>query len=345
MVFIRQYPDITPAKIRELANKESSKRTYERYLAIALLLEGKSSKEVAALTGKSYNTILNWVTEYNYDGVDGLTYKAPLGNSLWLSEEQFEILKLAVQKSPQESNIDSIQWTYKELIQFIEKNFSITIKKRTAQKYFNRMGFVRKRPKQQYARASEEKKKEFIEKIKYLESIRSPNSLTFYIDEVKFYDKPDLRAMWVLKGHDALVKTFRTGREKVIFYGAYCFENQDILVQDVLEETSELTASFLITIRAHYPHRRLDVILDNAPWHYGSEVKRIAKIYRINLHYLPPYSPDLNPIEALWDWVKDEVTVNQDYPSFNKKKEKLNDFFTNVVLKPMEIETRMARAY
>ena len=109
MVFIRQYPDITPAKIRELANKESSKRTYERYLAIALLLEGKSSKEVAALTGKSYNTILNWVTEYNYDGVDGLIYKVPPGNSSWLSEEQFEKLKLAVQKSPQESNIDAIQ--------------------------------------------------------------------------------------------------------------------------------------------------------------------------------------------------------------------------------------------
>jgi transposase len=77
----------------------------------------------------------------------------------FLSAEQFEIVKLVVQKSPKESNIDSIQWTYKELIQFIENNFSITIKERTALKYFNKMGFVRKRPKQQYARASEEKKK------------------------------------------------------------------------------------------------------------------------------------------------------------------------------------------
>ena len=67
MVFIRQYPDINPAKIRELAKKEKNKRTYERFLAIAWLLEGKTSKEVAVLTGKSYNTILNWVTAYNYD--------------------------------------------------------------------------------------------------------------------------------------------------------------------------------------------------------------------------------------------------------------------------------------
>ena len=181
--------------------------------------------------------------------------------------------------------------------------------------------------------------------MKYLKSLRSPNSLTFFIDEVKFYDKPDLRAMWVLKGQEALVKTFRTGREKVIFYGSYCLETQQIIVHDELEETSELTASFLITIRAHNPHKRLDVILDNAPWHYGSEVKRIAKLYKVHLHYLPAYSPDLNPIESLWDWVKDEVTVNQDYSSFNAKKEKLNEFFITVNLKPIEVESRLVASY
>jgi len=175
--------------------------------------------------------------------------------------------------------------------------------------------------------------------------MRSPNSLTFYIDQTKFYDKPDLRSMWVLKGKEALVKTFRTGREKVIYYGAYCFQNKDILVHEELEETSEITASFLISIRAQYPHKRLDIILDNAPWHYGSEVKRIAKRYKIHLHYLPPYSPDLNPIESLWNWAQSEVTVNQDYPSFYDKKENLNSFFTNLSERPVEIETRMVRNF
>jgi hypothetical protein len=54
--------------------------------------------------------------------------------------------------------------------------------------------------------------------------MRSPNSLTFYIDQVKFYDKPDLREMWVLKGKEALVKTFRTGREKSFFMELIVFK-------------------------------------------------------------------------------------------------------------------------
>ena len=158
MVYIKQYPDISASKIRELANKCTSRRSYERYLAIALILEGNKANEIAKTIGKSYKTILNWVTIYNDEGIEKLAYNAPPGNKSFLTDEQFNKLRLAVLKSPKEVGIDSIQWTYKELIRFIEREFSITIKERTAQKYFNKMGFVRKKPKQQYARSSYEKK-------------------------------------------------------------------------------------------------------------------------------------------------------------------------------------------
>jgi transposase len=175
--------------------------------------------------------------------------------------------------------------------------------------------------------------------------MRCSKGITIYIDEVKFYDKPDLRQMWVLKGKEALVNTFRTGRDKVLYYGAYSPSDHNIFVQEVIEETSELTASFLITIRAKYPNRRIDVILDNAPWHFGIYVKTIAKKYKIHLHYLPPYSPDLNPIEPLWDWVRTEVTINQDYPSFVDKKNSLNGFFIQINERPLEIESRLVKKF
>ena len=42
------------------------------------------------------------------------------------------------------------------------------------------------------------------------------------------------------------------------------------------------------------------VILDNASIHKGSEIYDMAKEFGINILYLPPYSPDLNPIEKVW---------------------------------------------
>ena len=57
----------------------------------------------------------------------------------------------------------------------------------------------------------------------------------------------------------------------------------------------------------------------HAPWHYGADVKRIIKIYNLHLHYLPSYSPDLNLIEPLWLWTRQEKTYNFDYSSIQEK--------------------------
>ena len=53
--------------------------------------------------------------------------------------------------------------------------------------------------------------------------------------------------------------------------------------------------------------RRLNLILDNAQIHKAKITKIIAEILNINLVYLPPYSPFLNPIEKVW------LTLNEKY--------------------------------
>jgi transposase len=53
---------------------------------------------------------------------------------------------------------------------------------------------------------------------------------------------------------------------------------------------------------------RLVVIWDNAPCHTAKVVKAKAAELGIELVYLPGYSPDLNPIERLWDWLRQDLT-------------------------------------
>ncbi len=50
------------------------------------------------------------------------------------------------------------------------------------------------------------------------------------------------------------------------------------------------------------------IIWDNAPCHIAKAVKAKAAGLGIELVYLPGYSPDLNPIERLWGWLREEVT-------------------------------------
>ena len=102
-----------------------------------------------------------------------------------------------------------------------------------------------------------------------------------------------------------------------------------------------MTASFFLTLRAYFSHCRIDLVFDNAPWHYGADVAFIAKTYHISLHYLPVYSPDLNPIKPLWDWIRQGATYNYGYDSFTLKKQKVHRVIETICMQPEKMVKRL----
>jgi len=61
---------------------------------------------------------------------------------------------------------------------------------------------------------------------------------------------------------------------------------------------------FLEEVRFHNPINRICLILDNFATHKAKKVQEKARFLNIKLIYLPPYSPDLNPIEFIWNSMK-----------------------------------------
>jgi len=56
-----------------------------------------------------------------------------------------------------------------------------------------------------------------------------------------------------------------------------------------------------------YSDKEVLIILDQAGWHKAKDLKVPP---HITLIFLPPYSPELNPVEKLWQWLRKEVTPN-----------------------------------
>ena len=50
------------------------------------------------------------------------------------------------------------------------------------------------------------------------------------------------------------------------------------------------------------------VVMDNATFHRKKYLKEIAEQYKVNIVFLPPYSPELNPIEHFWHWLKKKIS-------------------------------------
>ena len=104
----------------------------------------------------------------------------------------------------------------------------------------------------------------------------------------------------------ALIHGKRLGRTNVI--GAWSSQNK-LFATKTYERTINKTV-FVDWIKTHllqHLHRGIVVIMDNAPWHKGHDIKELIESAGAKLIKLPPYSPDLNPIEHAWANLKQHV--------------------------------------
>lgn len=94
---------------------------------------------------------------------------------------------------------------------------------------------------------------------------------------------------------------------------------------------AQATISFLDKIEKAYPaKRKIHIFLDNARYYKNQAVKKYLEGSKIQLHFLPPYSPNLNPIERLWKWLKQRVIYNTYYEYFDDFRQAVFGFLSSV---------------
>ena len=97
---------------------------------------------------------------------------------------------------------------------------------------------------------------------------------------------------------------------------------------------SENMQDFFEKIRAHYSQKKcVHLILGGAGYHRAKDLISKAEELNIKLHYLPPYSPNLNPIERLWKVMNEHVRNNQYFSSAKQFREKIDHFFDETLPK------------
>ena len=165
----------------------------------------------------------------------------------------------------------------------------------------------------------------------------------FFADEAHFYADADLRGKWVLKGEPALVdSTSPRYGEKASYYTAVCVETGEVEAMS-LEGTStaETSAAFLRQLRAHHAEP-LVVFWDNAPAHGGDALRVYLTTpdLRLCLVRLPAYSPDFNAAEAIWDWVRDEVTANTCFSTAANVRAHVDPFLAGLATRTDEVKRR-----
>jgi transposase len=119
------------------------------------------------------------------------------------------------------------------------------------------------------------------------------------------------------------IKTF-SGRKRYNVLGALNFVTKKVsVVANDTYITSAEVCDMLQKVAAEYAGKTVHIVLDNARYQRCELVTNLAQQLGIILHYIPPYSPNLNLIERLWKHVKNRLRSKY-YDQFGEFKDKID---------------------
>ena len=169
---------------------------------------------------------------------------------------------------------------------------------------------------------------------------KEEGGIVVFEDEASFRQDSTLHRTWSRIGDQPLVNV--TGaRRSVKLFGAVELYSGRLLCQE--SKTSKFNADsyldFLHHIASHNRRKKIFLIHDNASYHHDEEVVEFFHKFSdwIVGYFLPPYSPELNPIECIWGYFRRTGTHNQFFKNIDEVRSCIRRVKKNIQNKPSTI--------
>jgi len=317
---------LTPAQIEELRlahRAERNRNAAYKINAVILLGTGWKLKAVKEALLLDDETLRSYVKKYQTGGVTLLTQTNYSGKQTSLDEKQLSKLR---------NELDSkIYLTTGAVIQYLAQEFDIEYSSSGIRDLLHREGYVFKKPVLVPGNPNLEAQEDFVRYYEEFMMSKDNDVEVIFIDAVH----PEHNAMaaygWIKKGEKREIKT-NSGRQRLNLHGAINAETMDVTVIESQTINRDSTVQLLEMLDQKYFYaKKIMVILDNASYHYSQEVRDVIESsQRLNLIYLPPYSPELNLIERVWHFFKKNVLYNKYYENLAEFRKASITFFQNI---------------
>ena len=277
-----------------------------RILAIANALDGMSREEAARSAGMDRQTLRDWVLRYNEHGIDGLADRWGDGRPPTFDEqEQAELMHIVLDgPDPEASGLSA--YTLEDLANICEQRFGKRMHPWSLGRLLKRLGFSRQKTRPSHpqkdpaAQAAFRRAPALLRKIQ--RTHKNKRIRLFFQDEARIGQKGRTCHIWCRRGERP------PGLCDKRFTFAYIFaavepgtDNAFALVMPYVN--TEAMQVFLDRFAATVgDDEHVAMVLDQAGWH-GSGALRIPD--NITLVPLPPYAPELNPVERVWLHLKE----------------------------------------
>lgn len=311
-----------------------------RFKSQAILLRNKAMKlaDIADVLGRSVRTVERWIKDFKQKRLASIfTGHQENENASKLTREQKEEIKKVLAEPPSAYGLPKEFWDVPQLKEYVYARFGSVYESTRSYHFLLEFGNLSfKNPDKFNVRRNEKQISERMEAIygEIISYMEDPGWEVFCSDETRMQLEAITRRAWLKKGEKTVLKVERS-KDYQNYLG---FLNQKTWQCHVFEiawgrltEIIRATGEFIKL----YPNKKICIIWDNATCHKGILMREALSkgglLERVHLVTLPPYAPDHNPIEHVWNTVKDKLSNNQD-KDFEETKQKFmhlsnNQFF------------------
>ena len=311
--------DFDSVSLRRLAKRTRDATQSRRLLALAEVYDGGSRTDASRIGGVGLQIIRDWVLRFNARGPDGLVDGKSPGAPSKLNADHRRALAEVVEAGPVPAVDGVVRWRRKDLARWLLETFAISLDETTVGRELKALGFAKisARPRH-YAQnelAVEAFKKNFPAELAKIRA-RLPKGVEIELwwqDEARIGQKNKLTRRWARRGtRPRAPRDQRT--EWAYISGAICpAKGKGAGLVMPWCDTDAMAAHLIEISAAVDPGAHAVLIVDQAGWHL---TPKLAIPDNITVLALPPRSPELNPVENVWQFMRDNWLSNRIFKSY-----------------------------
>jgi len=274
--------------------------------AIRLLQQGYTRAQAASILNVAESSIYEWQSKFRKGGLAALSTKIASGRKMLLTDKQLLQLYKWLCGNPRQVQFDFGLWTRKIVRDLIRREFGIDYTPQNVGKILKMLGFSPQRPVWQALERDPEKRRQWTEETfpAIKERADREGAKIYFADEA--YSRTDHHAgtTWALVGRTPVAKHIGA-REGIGMISAISVRGEIHWMVYAEPMNSTLFTDYLSYLIDDV-EGKIFLVADRAKYHTSHETALWLMDHkdRIELFFLPPYSPDLNPDEWVWKNVK-----------------------------------------
>jgi transposase len=309
-------------ELQRLAKTIAERRVWVRYQAVILAAQGHSAAGVATALGCGVRSVQNWVARYNHGGPEALNERPHPGRPPRLAEPELTRFRERLEAGPTPE--DGICTFYgPDLRRILEREFGVLLGQQAVYDLLHRHGFSSLMPRPQHKDADEELQAIFreviLDQIQAIEEAHPGEDVqVWFEDEARFGQQGTLARVWARRG----------SRPRGVRQAQYTFL---YVLTAVCVATGAASGLISPTLNVGVVNLFLEqfgrelaagthavLVWDGAGYHTGDGLVVPANV---SLIQLVPYSPELNPVENLWHYLRSHywsLRVYRDYEALEE---------------------------